>query len=119
MILKLRAIRERRVTPAPVPELPALSSADRGRIAVLYQFVRLQLPTIRIPEPKFLAHLERSFRLFQSKTPRPVSWAEFLEGLYAIDWAVCVGCIEGLNPAWETLFAARTGRSDQHCYILL
>ena len=112
MILTLRATRERRVTPAPVPELPAPTPADRGRIALLYQFVRLQLPAVRVPEPKFFAHLERSFRLFQSKTPSPVSWAEFLEGLYAIDWAVCVGCIEGLNPAWETLFAARTGRSD-------
>jgi RNA polymerase sigma factor (sigma-70 family) len=35
-----------------------------------------------------------------------------LEGLYAIDWAVCIGCLEGSNPAWETLFNARTGRSD-------
>src|SRR5262245_34888349 len=66
VILTLRATRERRVTPAPVLELPALTSSDRGRIALLYQFVRLQLPTIRIPEPKFLAHLERSFRLFQA-----------------------------------------------------
>jgi DNA-directed RNA polymerase specialized sigma24 family protein len=100
------------VTPAPAPEIPALSPADRARVAVLSHFVRLQLPGIRIPEAKFLAHLERSFRIFQAKTPAPVSWAEFLEGLYAIDWAVCVGCLEGQNAAWETLFAARTGRSD-------
>ncbi|HVL11953.1 MAG TPA: sigma-70 family RNA polymerase sigma factor [Gemmata sp.] len=100
------------MTPAPAPELPTPTPADRGRIALLYQFVRLQLPDIRIPEPKFLAHLERSFRLFQPKNATPVSWAEFLEGLYAIDWAVCVGCLEGQNAAWEALFAARTGRSD-------
>jgi DNA-directed RNA polymerase specialized sigma24 family protein len=100
------------VTPAPAPEIPALSPADRGRVALLSHFIRLQLPGIRIPEAKLLAHLERSFRIFRAKTPEPVSWAEFLEGLYAIDWAVCVGCLEGQNGAWETLFAARTGRSD-------
>jgi hypothetical protein len=41
-----------------------------------------------------------------------VPWSVFLEGLYAIDWAVCVGCLEGQNAAWELLFNARTGRSD-------
>jgi RNA polymerase sigma factor (sigma-70 family) len=35
-----------------------------------------------------------------------------LEGLYAVDWAVCIGCLEGQNGAWEILFNARTGRSD-------
>ena len=113
MLLKLRATRERRVTPAPAPELPTPTPADRGRIALLYQFVRLQLPDIRIPEPKFLAHLERSFRLFQPKNATPVSWAEFLEGLYAIDWAVCVGCLEGQNAAWEALFAARRASTSR------
>jgi RNA polymerase sigma factor (sigma-70 family) len=32
--------------------------------------------------------------------------------MYAVDWAVCVGCLEGQNAAWELLFNARTGRSD-------
>jgi DNA-directed RNA polymerase specialized sigma24 family protein len=41
-----------------------------------------------------------------------VPWSAFLEGLYIVDWTVCVGCLEGQNPAWETLFNARTGRSD-------
>jgi hypothetical protein len=72
----------------------------------------LQLPGVRLPESKFAAHLERSFRIFQPKNPAPVSWAAFLEGLYAVDWTVCVGCLEGQNAAWEVLFNARTGRSD-------
>jgi hypothetical protein len=79
---------------------------------LLYNFIRLQLPSIRIPELKFLAHLERSFRIFLPKNTGPVPWSAFLEGLYAVDWAVCVGCLEGQNPAWEILFNARTGRSD-------
>ena len=112
MLLTLRATRVRRVTLLPAPELPALTPTDRGRIALLHRFVRLQLPTIQISEVKFQEHLERSFRLFQPKSSVPVSWAEFLGGLYAIDWTVCVACIEGENAAWETLFAARTGRSD-------
>jgi RNA polymerase sigma factor (sigma-70 family) len=92
--------------------LPGLSPSDRGRVSLLYHFVRLQLPAIRIPEPKFTTHLERSFRLFLPKNPEPVPWSAFLEGLYAVDWAVCIGCLEGQNVAWEVLFNARTGRSD-------
>jgi RNA polymerase sigma factor (sigma-70 family) len=69
---------------------------------------------VKVPEPRFAAHLERSFRIFAPKIPAgsPVSWAAFLEGLYAVDWAVCVGCLERSNAAWEELFNARTGRSD-------
>jgi RNA polymerase sigma factor (sigma-70 family) len=93
-------------------DLPPLSPADRGRVALLYHFTRLQLPAVRLPEPEFVSHLERSFRLFLPKNPAPVAWAAYLEGLYAVDWAVCVGCLEGQNPAWEALFNARTGRSD-------
>jgi len=91
---------------------PALAPADRGRVNLLSHFVRLQLPAIRIPESKFVSHLERSFQIFFPKNPTPISWAAFLEGLYAVDWAVCIGCLEGQNAAWEVLFNARTGRSD-------
>ncbi len=94
------------------PTVPALTTADRGRAALLYHFVRLQVPAVRVPEAKFLAHLERSYRILLPKSPEPVPFAAFLEGLYAVDWAVCVGCLEGQNAAWELLFGARTGRSD-------
>lgn len=95
----------------PLPEPPARTAADRRRAVLLYHFIRLQLPAVQLPEPTFHAHLERTFRLFLPKSPT-ATWAAYLEGLYAVDWAVCVGCLEGQNAAWETLFNARTGRSD-------
>ena len=97
--------------PDASPPPPALATADRGRVALLYHFCRLQLPGVRLPEPKFHGHLDRTFRIFHAKTPA-ATWATYLEGLYAVDWAVCVGCLDGQNAAWELLFNARTGRSD-------
>jgi hypothetical protein len=70
------------------------------------------MPAVKLAEPVFFAHLERTFRVFVPKAPGPVPWAAYLEGLYAIDWLVCVGCLDGQNGAWEVLFNARTGRSD-------
>lgn len=94
------------------PTVPALLPADHGRVALLFHFVRLQVPEIRLPEPRFQSHLERSFQIFLPKNSDPITWASFLEGLYAVDWAVCIGCLEGQSGAWEILFNARTGRSD-------
>jgi hypothetical protein len=94
------------------PNVTALTPADQGRATLLYHFTRLQLPGVRLGESRFLAHLERSYRIFLPKNPAPVPWPAYLEGLYAVDWAVCVGCLEGQNAAWEALFNARTGRSD-------
>lgn len=93
------------------PDLPPQAPADHRRVALLYHFCRLQLPAVRVAEGKFLAHLERTFRIFHPKAPA-VGWAGYLEGLYAIDWAVCIGCLDGSNAAWDQLFNARTGRSD-------
>jgi RNA polymerase sigma factor (sigma-70 family) len=93
------------------PDLPPITPPDRGRLALLFHFTRLQLPAVRVPEPKFLDHAQRSFRIFVPKSPG-ISWGTYLEGLYAVDWAVCIGCLEGSNAAWEQLFNARTGRSD-------
>jgi hypothetical protein len=86
--------------------------AERSRLTLLFQFIRLQLPSIRIAESTFSSHLDRSYQIFLPKNPAPISWSVFLEGLYAVDWAVCIGCLEGQNSAWEVLFNARTGRSD-------
>lgn len=95
-------------------ELPPLTPSDKARVALLFHFCRLQLPSVKLAESAFASHLERSFRIFAPKIPAggSVSWAGFIEGLYAVDWAVCVGCLERQNPAWEELFNARTGRSD-------
>lgn len=70
------------------------------------------MPTVKLTEPVFLSHLERTFGIFAPKATGPISWAAYLEGLYAVDWIVCVGCLVGQNAAWEVLFNARTGRSD-------
>lgn len=95
----------------PTPELPPLTPPDRGRVVLLFHFCRLQMPAVRLNEATFRDHLARTFHIFHPKAPA-TTWAAYLEGLYAIDWAVCVGCLEGSNPAWEQLFNARTGRSD-------
>ncbi|MDY3556476.1 sigma-70 family RNA polymerase sigma factor [Gemmata sp. JC717] len=96
----------------PPADPPTLSPADRGRVTLLYHFARLQLPAVRLSESAFLTHLRRTFGIFLPKADRAVGWAAYLEGLYAVDWLVCVGCLEGQNAAWEALFNARTGRSD-------
>ncbi len=95
----------------PTPAASSLTSAERGRARLLYHFCRLQIPAVRVAEPDFLAHLDRTFRIFLPKSP-DATWASYLEGLYALDWAVCIGCLQGSNDAWEVLFSARTGRSD-------
>lgn len=101
---------EPRVSDA-APEPPAPTPADVARAAVVRHYCRLQLPAVRLPEADFLGHLDRTFRLYAPKAPGATR-AAYLEGLYATDWAVCVGCLTGQRAAWELLFAARTGRSD-------
>ncbi|HEY1187537.1 MAG TPA: sigma-70 family RNA polymerase sigma factor [Gemmata sp.] len=96
----------------PPADPPTLSPTDRGRVTLLYHFARLQLPAVRLTESAFLAHLRRTFGIFLAKSPGAVTWAAYIEGLYAVDWLVCVGCLDGQNAAWEALFNARTGRSD-------
>lgn len=98
--------------PNPPAALPTLSPADRGRVTLLYHFARLQMPAVKLPESAFQLHLQRTFAIFLPKAHGAVTWPDYLEGLYAVDWLVCVGCLEGQNPAWEALFNARTGRSD-------
>lgn len=95
----------------PVPEPPP-SPAEAARVSALYFFCRLQLPAVPLDESAFREHLAQSFRLYIPKADGPVSWGSFLDGLYALDWAVCLGCLQGITPAWELLFGARTGRSD-------
>ena len=96
----------------PHPEPPPPTGTDRGRIGLLYHFTRLQLPAVKVAETAFVRHLSRTFRLYLPKATGLVTWAAYLEGLYAVDWTVCVGCLEGQADAWDLLFAARTGRSD-------
>jgi len=85
------------------------------REILLYHFCRLQLPAVPLPLAKFQQHVKRTFGLFQSRTPN-ATWESWYDNLYAVDWYLCCGCIEGLSAAWERLFASRTGRTD--CLLL-
>ena len=92
--------------------LPTLTPPDRRRLNLVYHFVRLHLPHIALTRPQFDSHIDRTFAVYLPKADKPILWDEYLAGLYALDWGVCVGCLNGQETAWEALFAARTGRSD-------
>lgn len=85
------------------------------RRLLLYHFSRVQAPRIAVPRERFLEHLDRGYALYQAKG-EPITWTQYLDSLYIVDWLVSVGCLENLEPAWELLFTARTGRSD---YLLV
>jgi RNA polymerase sigma factor (sigma-70 family) len=89
-----------------------VTEADRLRRTLVYHSLRVQFPRLAIAPDRFDHHLDRTYELFGKKCETPVAWGTYLDGLYAIDWAVCIGCLEGLEYAWELLFAARMGRSD-------
>jgi RNA polymerase sigma factor (sigma-70 family) len=78
---------------------------------ILYHFCRLQLPTVKLAPPVFQKHLQRTFELYRIKAP-DADCAGYIANLYAVDWYLCCGCLEGQERAWERLFASRTGRTD-------
>jgi len=81
------------------------------REPLLYHFCRLQLPAVRLVLAVFLQHLQRTFELYRQKNAEATR-AGYLDSLYAVDWYLCCGCLEGQERAWERLFASRTGRTD-------
>lgn len=92
--------------------VPTPTDADRRRLTLVYHFVRLQFASIPLPRPEFDANIERTYAIYLAKADQPVSWEQYITGLYALDWTVCIGCLNGSEAAWDALFAARTGRSD-------
>jgi RNA polymerase sigma factor (sigma-70 family) len=96
----------------PTPAVPDPTPAERGHLDLLFLFLRVQLPALRVNRSSFDTHLSRAFAVYRPKAESVVSWDAYLAGLYPLDWAVCVGCLEGANAGWDLLFAARTGRSD-------
>jgi RNA polymerase sigma factor (sigma-70 family) len=94
--------------PAPLPFPVTL----QPRFTLLYHFCRLQMPAIAVAMPTSLGHLQRTFDLFRSKPGVNGAWLYYLDNLYPLDWFLSSACLEGLERAWETLFAARAGRSD-------
>lgn len=91
---------------------PPLTPVDAARVGITYHFCRIQFPALAVSETAFRTHLQRAIATYAPKATGPLTWPSFLEGLYALDWTVCCGCAEGLDRAWEVLFATRTGRSD-------
>jgi RNA polymerase sigma factor (sigma-70 family) len=79
---------------------------------VLYHFCRLQLPAVALPPEAFERHLHRAFAVYQAKVGAAARWEDYLSNLYPLDWFTASACLEGDPRAWQTLFAARTGRSD-------
>src|SRR5262245_24325818 len=84
---------------------------DSLRRAVLYHFCRMQMPAIALPPDACERHLNRTFELFRGKDSS-ARLGGYLDALYALDWYLCIACVEGERRAWDMLFAARTGRSD-------
>ena len=89
----------------------ARDTLPAGPVGLLYHLARLQLPAVALAEPTFRAELARTYVLWHAKTPEATPKA-YLDGLYVLDWLVCVGCLASVAEAWHALFAARTGRSD-------
>jgi RNA polymerase sigma factor (sigma-70 family) len=87
---------------------------SRTQTALLYHFCRLRLPTVTLPLAVFTRRLEQVFARYQtrSREAKAVSWEQFVENLYAVDWFLACACVEGLPAAWEALFVARANRTD-------
>lgn len=83
-----------------------------ARAALLYHFCRLQIPVLGLVPTVVERHLHRTYQLSHAKAGGTTSWEVYLEGLYVLDWALAIACLEGDQHAWDLLFAARTGRSD-------
>jgi RNA polymerase sigma factor (sigma-70 family) len=89
--------------------------ADGVPAAVLYHFCRLRLPAVALSFAAFERHLRRAFDLYLARAEREQrtpTRAAFLEALLVLDWFLACACLDGLPRAWESLFAARTSRSD-------
>jgi len=86
------------------------------RAHLLFAFCRMQLPSVALPTSACSRHLERTFELFRSKVDPDATWNAYLDQLYPVDWFLASACIEGNPRAWDSLFAARAGRSD--CLLL-
>ncbi|GIW79950.1 MAG: hypothetical protein KatS3mg105_1757 [Gemmatales bacterium] len=91
---------------------PTLPKPPPARVALLYHFCRLQLPFLQLAVDVFTGHLRRTFALFQSKSDQAVCWDNYFDRLYPVDWYLAVGCLEGIETAWECLFSARANRTD-------
>lgn len=93
-------------------DMPQFPGDAAPRIRLLYFFCRLQSPRVPLGQEQFTRSLERTFLLAQRKNGGRLEPAQYLDGLYTLDWYLASACLEKQPGAWEVLFAARTGRSD-------
>ncbi|MFL5245547.1 MAG: sigma-70 family RNA polymerase sigma factor [Gemmataceae bacterium] len=87
--------------------------------ALVYHYCRVQLPFLSLGSALFEHHLQRCFNMYQAKQANPLgpdAWSKYFTNFYAVDWFLCIGCLEGQSQAWERLFAARASRAD--CLIV-
>ncbi|MGF1580660.1 MAG: sigma-70 family RNA polymerase sigma factor [Gemmataceae bacterium] len=90
-----------------------IGAPDQARVDLLYSFCRMQLPAVSLPPDVCEGHLQRTFQLYQSKSKdESITWDFYLDNLYPLDWFITAACLEGNEPAWDYLFAARAYRSD-------
>jgi RNA polymerase sigma factor (sigma-70 family) len=92
-----------------------MTASGSVQTALLYHFCRLRLPSVALPVAVFERQLRRAFGMFQAKRAKAggtVAWEQFVENLHTLDWFVACACLEGQQPAWEFLFAARASRTD-------
>ncbi len=82
------------------------------RVELLYYFCRLQLPAVLLSVEQCESHLRRTFQIFQKKNASDIAWEAYLDNLYPLDWFTASACLEGIERAWEQLFASKAGRSD-------
>jgi len=89
-----------------------LDDVDATRLALAFHLGRIQYPQLSIAAEAFVRHTVRAKGVFEAKSLAPREWSAFLGNLYAFDWLLACGCLEGLDRAWDILFRTRTGRSD-------
>ncbi len=94
----------------------ASGTVPSGLGELVYHFCCLQLPMLQSSPDMTAQHLQRTYLLFnakrQTRDEPPLTWSEYLQSLYPLDWYLCAACLESNPRAWELLFASRTGRSD-------
>src|SRR3954452_8054580 len=82
---------------------------------LLYHFCRLRLPALALSFAAYQRHLERVLDIYRVRREREgqsASWSDYLANLYAVDWFLSCGCLEGDGRAWELLFGLRASRID-------